>query len=169
MHVVLVYDSKFGNTELIARSIADGLGEGRHAQLVRAEVGLPPTDDVALLIVGCPTQRHGLSPAMKQLLRSLPSGSLASVPVATFDTRYHLSRWLSGSAARVAQRRLRRTGCRFVAPPESFFMQRDRGSPEHGRTLEDEGLEPGEVERARIWGERLSHHLPPRAAQPAGS
>ncbi len=166
MQVLLIYDSKFGNTELIARSIADGLGEGLHVQVIRAEAGMPPTDDVALLIVGGPTQRHGLSPALRQLLTGLPTGALAHIPVATFDTRYHMARLLTGSAALAAQKKLRHTGCRFVAAPESFFMQRDRGSPEHGRTLEDEGLEPGEVERARIWGERLAHHLPPRTVQP---
>ncbi len=164
MRVLLVYDTKFGNTELIARSIADGLGADLHVQVTRAGAGLPPLDDVALLIVGGPTQMHGLSPALKQLLRSLPAGALAGVPVATFDTRYHMARLLTGSAARTAERHLRRAGCRSVAPPESFFMQRDRGSPEHGSTHDDEGLMPGEVERARIWGQRLAHHLPPRPA-----
>ncbi len=162
MHVLLVYDTKFGNTELIARSIAGGLGEDLHVQVMRAEAPLPALDGVALLILGGPTQRHGLTPALKQLVRSLPSGALQGVPVATFDTRYDMSRLLTGSAAHVAQRQLRHTGCQFVAPPESFFMQRDRGSPEHGRTHDDEGLMPGEVERARIWGQRLAHHLPPR-------
>lgn len=167
MHVLLVYDSTFGNTEIIARGIADGLGNHEHVQVVRADAGMPPALDLALLIVGGPTQKHGLSPALRDLLHSIPRGALAGVPVVTFDTRYHMARWLTGSAARVAERRLRRAGGRVVAPPESFFMRRDQPAKGAPGRHEHEGLEHGEVERARIWGERLAHHLPAQL-RPAG-
>ncbi len=163
MHVLLVYDSTFGNTEIIAHSIAEGIGDSQHVQLVRADGELPATLDLSLLIVGGPTQKHGLSPALRKLLHSLPRRALDGVPVATFDTRYHMARWLTGSAAHAAVRRLRRAGCKPVAPPESFFMRRDEPATGGPRRHEDEGLEHGEVERARIWGERLAHHLPVRS------
>ena len=38
-----------------------------------------------------------------------------------------MSRFLSGSAAKQAAGQLRRASCRLVAPPESFFVEREIG------------------------------------------
>jgi flavodoxin len=126
MKAVLVCDSEFGNTARIAQAIADGLG-GRVAVRIatasEAMAELPLAAD--LLLVGGPTQRHGLSPALQAFLAALPKNGLRGVPAATFDTRYRMSALLSGSAAQKAAGRLRRAGCRVVSSPESFFVIRD--------------------------------------------
>ncbi|MCY7417588.1 MAG: hypothetical protein LH650_03665, partial [Chloroflexi bacterium] len=96
-----------------------------------------PTDatDFALVLVGGPTQVHGASPALKDPLGQLPTGSLAGVRVAAFDTRFRIPKLLSGSAAGVAAKLVRAAGPEVVDPPESFFVTRD-SPPE---------LEAGEV------------------------
>jgi flavodoxin len=74
MNALIVYDSKFGNTERIARAIAGRLGTTR---LIRTEeVGELGRINCDLLIVAGPTQRQGASPAMRELLERIPLGAL---------------------------------------------------------------------------------------------
>ena len=145
MNTVVIYDSKFGNTEKIAEAIARGAG-------TRASVQVLSVDAVAgslverpdLLLVGGPTQRRGMSPGLKSFVDALPA-SLQGAPVAAFDTRYKGAKLLMGSAAVEVTKRLEKAGVRSVAQPASFFIA--RGGP-----LEAQGLESGELERAEKWG-----------------
>jgi hypothetical protein len=162
-HALVVFESMFGNTQVIARSVADGLAQRMRVDLV--EVGAAPTAlerDVDLLVVGGPTHAFGMSrsgtrqSAAQQSERGLVSGRIGlrewlstlpkgppSVAVATFDTRIAKPR-LPGSAAAAAGKRLRRLGFRFVVPPTSFYVEGTTGP-----------LLDGEPERARRWGEEL--------------
>ena len=148
MQTVVVYDSKFGNTERIADAIARGVGTLGSVQVMdTAEaIGMSqgPADRPDLMLLGGPTQRRSPSPALSAFIDALPA-SLRGIPVATFDTRYRGSTWIMGSAAADAAKVLRKAGGEIVAPPESFFI--GRGGP-----LEHQTLEAGEVERAEAWG-----------------
>ena len=107
MKAVVVYDSRFGNTERLARAIAETLGAGEPAAVVAA--GTVSERDLAgmdLLAVGGPTQGHGLSPALKAFLKRIPPEAVRGVPTVTFDTRLPWPRFLSGSAAAASARRL---------------------------------------------------------------
>ena len=162
MQAVVVCDSTFRNTARIAQAIASGLGERVPTRIVSASAAIEaPFEAPDVLLVGGPTQRHGLSPALLAFLDGLPSGSLRGVRAATFDTRYHMAALLSGSAAGQAAGRLRRTGCRLVASPESFFMDRDVPPKGQRRRHELEQLENGELERAAGWGRRIAAELQP--------
>jgi flavodoxin I len=157
MQTVVIYDSQYGNTEQIARAIAGGLGEDGSVEVLAAsEVVGRPLERPDLLLVGGPTQRHGMSPTLRTFLESLPRDSLRSTRAATFDTRYHMAAVLSGSAASQAAGHLRRAGCQLVAAPESFFVERDRPPKDEKRRHGLERLEPGELERAAEWGRRLA-------------
>jgi hypothetical protein len=67
----------------------------------------------------------------------------ADVAVATFDTRIAKPR-VPGSAARAAEKRLRKLGFRVAVDSESFYVTGTAGP-----------LVAGETERARAWGEKL--------------
>jgi flavodoxin len=157
MQVVLVYDTQFGNTERIARAIAEGIADRGSVDVLQAatSVGRPqvPPD---LLLIGGPTQRHGMSPTLRGYVDALPRDELRNTRVATFDTRYRMAPLLSGSAAKDLAGRLRRSGFRLAAAPESFFIERDRPPDGEKRRHGSEQLEPGELERARAWGRRLA-------------
>lgn len=147
MNTLIIYDSTYGNTELIARAIAGRLGERETVKLFHAqEAGSPELKGVDLLIIGCPTQRHGFTPALRALLENIPRGALKGVTAAAFDTRYRMTRIFSGSAAQLIAKRLERAGASLIFPPESFYV------------VEREGpLEDGELERAIQWaGEILA-------------
>ena len=149
MNILIVYDSQFGNTERIAQAIAGRLGTTRLLRTEEADTLALATCD--LLIAASPTQRQKASPAMQSWLGCLSRGSLKDMPAATFDTRYRMSHFLTGSAAERIASRLKRAGARLVVPPESFFMERDVPPQGEKRRHEMEQLEPGEVERAGDW------------------
>jgi flavodoxin len=158
VRILVVYDSAYGNTERVARSIGDALADAGPVEVrsvADATAGAIPTAGVDLLVVGGPTQRHGASPALVAWLASLPVDDLAGVAAAVFDTRYRMAKLISGSAGESVARWLRRAGCRLVGPPESFFVAKDAPPEGHRRRHELEGLEMGEVERAAAWARDL--------------
>jgi flavorubredoxin len=144
VRTLVIYESEYGNTEKIARAIAEALAE--HGESQAASVAARPAlsvEDLDLLVVGAPTQRHGLPAPVRELLESIPEGTLREVRALAFDTRYPRAKWITGSAAKEIGKLLRHLGCHMLAEPESFFVE-GAGGP----------LEPGEEERARAWALR---------------
>ncbi|HKS43634.1 MAG TPA: flavodoxin domain-containing protein [Amycolatopsis sp.] len=168
MHAVVIYESMLGNTEKIARAIAEGLSPRVPADVVNVDKATPELAGADLIVVGGPTHVHGMSRsstrdgARKQAsgeirsatgirewlegLGAAPDGALA----ATFDTRLGQPRWLTGSAARGAAKLLRRHGYRLLVPAESFFV-----------VTKPDRLVDGELDRAHRWGERLADRVAP--------
>ncbi|GGG51960.1 flavodoxin [Kocuria dechangensis] len=171
MSVLVVYESMYGNTHLVADAVARGLGEaGVPAEVlsIRDAWGRPLADD-DVLVVGAPTHGHGLSrensreqavhdadrhhlrvdesaegPGVREWLASLPAGTGRA---AAFDTRVKGPRLLTGQASRKIADALEEHGHRLLTGPESFLV-----------TLSNE-LAPGEADRARQWGAALAAAL----------
>ena len=145
MNTLIIYDSTFGNTAQVAQVMADKLGEHGTVRIALAnEAGLSEMKEIDLLIVGGPTQRHGVSPAIRDLLERLPRRTLRGAGAAAFDTRYHMAAWKSGSAAHRIASKLKRTGASLLVEPESFFVAEREGP-----------LEEGELERAARWADGI--------------
>ena len=145
MNTLIIYDSTFGNTAQLAQAMADKLGEHGTSRIALAdEAGLTEVKEIDLLLVGGPTQRHGLSPSMKTLLEGFPRRTLKDIGAGAFDTRYHMSAWKSGSAAHGIASKLKRAGASLIVEPESFFVAEREGP-----------LEEGELERAAAWAEEI--------------
>lgn len=154
MHCLVIYASRSGNTRTVAEAIGRGLetrGTVRVVSIDEISPARPPGVD--LLVVGAPTEGHGIYPPMIEWLDRLPSQAMADLPVVAFDTRINWPRVLSGSAAAGIATRLTRLGARQIAPPESFIVN---GKP---------ALLPGEADRARGWGAGL---MIAESAVPAG-
>jgi flavodoxin len=144
MNAFILYDSKFGNTEQIARAIEDALEVDATVQIQSIKMGTTLPPDLDLLIVGAPTHAHGIPPELKMFLDDLPAGALSGVTAAAFDTRYRMPVLLTGSAADGIAKRLRRKGAQVVRGPESFFVEHSEGP-----------LVKGEIERATAWAHDL--------------
>jgi hypothetical protein len=167
MTVLVVFESMFGNTKVIADAVAEGLA--RHLPVEQVEVGAAPTvigGEVELLVVGGPTHAFGLSRqgtrqsaaqqaqgglvsagiGLREWLGTLHKGA-AEVAVAAFDTRVSKPH-LPGSAAAAADKRLRRLGFRSAVRSTSFYVEGTTGP-----------LLDGEAERARRWGQELAVEL----------
>lgn len=164
MHALVIFESMFGNTKAIAEAVAEGLGSRMDVETVgvdSAPVRIP--EGVSLLVVGGPTHAFGLTRPDTRATAAEQAGSTATSPTvglrewlgrldppplalraATFDTRVSRPR-VPGSAARKAEKLLRRLGVELVTPPVTFWV---RGTPGP--------LGEGEVERARQWGRDLA-------------
>jgi hypothetical protein len=139
MKALVAYDSLFGNTELIARAVAAGLGRDGEVEVARLSAVKLAESRWQLVVIGAPTQRRAVGRPTGRLLRQLDD--LAGVAVAAFDTRYRMPRLLSGAASVIIVNQLRAGGAVLLTEPASFFV-RGREGP----------LEAGEVERAQAWG-----------------
>jgi flavodoxin len=145
VNTLIVYDSTFGNTRQIAAAIAEVMGQKGSARLIKADqLNSVELEGLDLMVMGCPTHRHGVPKAVRPVLDEIPRGALRNVATAAFDTRYRMPRWKSGSAAGKVARKLRKAGGRQVVPPESFFVVAREGP-----------LDEGEVERAKEWADSI--------------
>ncbi len=150
MYALIVYDSQYGNTEQLARSMASTLSEFGQARAVR--VGYIHPDElqnIDLLILGCPTQGMRQTPAMQAFIASIPQAILVGLSIACFDTRFRGAFWmLSAAPAMVKQCKTR--GVEPIVQPESFYV----------KSMKKEGpLLPGEMERAVGWAHMLSEKI----------
>ena len=149
MKSLVVYGSRHGNTRKVAETIAGELRKHGDVQLVSAERGLAPVlDDVDLVVVGGPTEAHGITEPVARFLERIPDGAVAGKCAAGFDTRLTWPRWLSGSAASRIVERLAWRGAKVVVPEESFLVS--------GKLPV---LEPGELERAAAWAASLAQKV----------
>ena len=141
MKALVLYDTTFGNTEHIAEAITLTLQEALQTRLASVsdardfEAALVGID---LLVVGGPTQRHGISDPLKARLAQLGDRGLDGLRAAVFDTRLRGSRLVTGSAAARLATILRHHGAWVVVPPASFLVGGREGP-----------LRDGELERAR--------------------
>lgn len=170
MKVVVVYESMYGNTHLIASAIADGLRAS-------AEVAVVPVDgadeallaDADLVVVGGPTHVHGMTreSTRKAAVEAAekPDADLEldpdaegqglrewfdalddrkqRAPAAAFDTRMHGPTAVTGRASKGIAKRLRAHGFELVAEPESFLVTKENHLEDH------------EIEHAKEWGTSL--------------
>ena len=144
MKTLVVYDSLYGNTKMIAQAIGDALpGEVEVLHVSEAEAsGLRAYD---LLIVGAPTHGAKPSPDVQTFLDQIQAPALEGIKVAGFDTRMtNRLILLFGTAAPKIAAALQEKGGTLVGKPEGFFVRGGKGP-----------LKDGEVERAARWAQGL--------------
>lgn len=181
MRIVIVYESVFGNTRVIAESIAAGLRTAEPtAEVVCANVGeVRPrsANDADLLIVGGPTHMRGMTTGLSRRMGVEAESKNATDfhPEPDAATRPGLREWfhdlpraphgtrgaafdtrvagrMAGGAARGIARRLERHGYTLVAEPEGFIVEDIEGP-----------LSRDERDRATAWAARLLRSLVPVA------
>lgn len=173
MRSLVVYESMYGNTHLVANAIGKGLEAAGPVEVVPvSEATAERIAQADLVVVGGPTHAHGMTrqSTRKAAADALdkPKNELTLDPdaggeglrewfdslekvdcsAAAFDTRFDLPPLISGRASKGINKRLRRHGLTVVAKPESFFVERDSTA-----------LGEGEEGRARAWGEDLAKHV----------
>jgi flavodoxin len=158
MKFLVLYESFFGNTEVIAQTIATAL----EAQVLPVnQASLETTRGVNLLVVGSPTRGFRPSEETAKWLKSLPKSHLKGVCVAAFDTRIWLDtidskalRFIvdkGGYAASAIAKTLAKKGGELVAQPEGFLVTGEQGP-----------LMDGELERVRETIQlKSSYRTPP--------
>jgi len=176
MRALIVYESLYGNTHIIANSIAEGLRDKacdvEVVPVTRAAAEM--ARDTDLLIVGGPTHMHGMTsgssrrmgaeaagkpgsglelepaaagPGLREWLHGIGLGN--AIPAAAFDTRFEGVALLTGRASQGIAHRLRQHGYYLVVPAKSFLVSKQNA------------LLQGEAERARSWGAELAYTVGP--------
>lgn len=169
MRALVVYESMFGNTHVIADHIATGLRTQLETTVVGvhdATVELVKATD--LVVAGGPTHIHGMTsqrsrdgakdmatkdselhldpdaegPGLREWFDELPEGQHGRA--AAFDTRVHATTLVTGQASKGVAKRLRHHGFELLGEPESFFVDKSNH------------LEPDEADRAEAWGRTLA-------------
>ena len=183
MRALVVYESMYGNTHVIASSIADSLRHDYEVTLVPvAEATAELVAGADLLVVGAPTHMHGLSSAASRRtaaqaaardgsrLRLDPDAAGPGMrdwlgaldhrdgQAAAFDTRITDVPVFTGRASRRIARQLKRHGYRLIVAPQSFLVS------------SQSTLLHGEASLARRWGMTLGAASKTRVRRaPAGA
>lgn len=145
MKTLVIYDSLYGNTKIVAQAIADSIPD----EVEMAHVNEVPDLNLSnydLLIIGGPTHGGGPSDTMKGMLESLDPSSVSGAQVAAFDTR--ITWWWVrpfGYAAPKIARRLEKMGAEILAEGEGFFVTGGEGP-----------LKEGELDRAAAWAQEIA-------------
>ncbi len=95
MKALLIYGSRYGNTQKIAEAISRGLRETGSAQCIAVDEAAPSSlAEADLIVVGGPTEAHNLTPAMKDFFAGPARSALKDKPAVAFDTRLDWPAWL---------------------------------------------------------------------------
>ncbi|MDD5700495.1 MAG: flavodoxin domain-containing protein [Dehalococcoidales bacterium] len=155
LKIILVYDTAYGNTEKIARAVADGMASTGEVRLVRADkIQVNELKGADLIMIGSPTQGFRPLAPVQKLLEDIPVNSLKGIKAAAFDTRIageeakgagrFIARIGGYAASRIAGA-LKRKGLDLIAEPEGFNVNDTKGP-----------LGQGELERAAEWGKKVA-------------
>lgn len=161
MRAIVVYESMWGNTEAVAKVIADEVGRTMSVRLVEVGAAPPTVAGFDLLVVGGPTHGFSMSrPATREAAvtqhgapRTPTVGIrewIAGLPhldrpvvAAEFDTRVQTPR-LPGSAAKAARHELRTLGFDVSLKAKTFRVHGYEGP-----------LVDGELGRAVAWAREV--------------
>lgn len=167
MDAVIVYESAWGNTKIIAEAVAEGLAATVDVGKILDVGSAAPFErrEADLLVLGAPTHAFGLSrpqtreeaarrgghPGDLGVLEWIGAAGELNLPVAVFDTHVRRPN-LPGTASKKAAKLLRSHGARLLVKPESFYVAGYEGP-----------VLPGEIDRATKWGAELARLLPERS------
>jgi len=151
----VVFDSRYGNTEKIARSLESGIrGSGIETECLSSrDVKLERLRECDLVCVGAPTEAFTASKPIKDFIAKLEWVELSGKYAFAFDTR--LDWRMPGSAAKFIEKRLERSGLLILAPRESAVVSTSRGRDGTKVTT----LKEGEEQRFQQIGEQVGSAL----------
>lgn len=89
MKVLILYDTKYGNTKRVAELIREGINavEGNVITIENVkEIDLDREETYDLILIGSPNHMGSYTPNVKKFIKNLPKASLKGKSFAVFDT-----------------------------------------------------------------------------------
>ena len=176
VRAVLIYESMYGNTHLIAEAIAVGLGDEPSSDVDTIETVVVPVSKAShelvasadLVVVGGPTHAHGMSrPSTRDAARTAADDATKELHLDPDAEGDGLRDWFNSRTRLDLQAAAFDT--RMAGPPvftgrasKGIAKQLERAgatmlaAPESFLVSRDNQLEPHEAERAREWGAELA-------------
>jgi len=129
---IIVYHTEFGNTEKIAKALAEGIRtQGVDVDCLKTtEADTGKLGEYDLLALGGPTHAFGISKPMKDFLQKLETANLSGKKAFAFDTK--MKSRLAGSAAKGIEKKLQKLGMTIVKPHTSAYVKGREGPLEEG-------------------------------------
>lgn len=153
MKTLIVFDSLYGNTEIIALDIAKAFLPEDTRLINVKEVKVADLLEIQLLIVGSPTYGGRPKQETQTFLEIIPAAALTGKKVAAFDTRFlaqeqnfglrMLMKTIGYAAPRILKVLVAKGG-EASSSPEGFIVEGKKGK-----------IKEGERERAVLWGKNL--------------
>ncbi|NMC99385.1 MAG: flavodoxin family protein [Bacteroidales bacterium] len=150
MNSLIVYDSQYGNTEKIAKTLAKIL---HGCAICVTKFKSSDLKNVDLLILGSPTQGGRATVAMQNFLTNI-SSNIRGLKIAVFDTRIPTEKLnpllkmllkIIGYASPKIASVVINAGGKLIVKPEGFFVEGKEGP-----------LAANEIERIKVWGKSVA-------------
>jgi flavorubredoxin len=148
--VIVVYESKYGNTKLVAETIAEGVREVEGTAAVVSElkeVDLNKIPDYDVILVGSPNHVGGPTWGIKKFIGKLGKLPLEGKLFAAFDTYLGKS---SEQAMKKIEKRISEKvpGSKLVAPGLSIMVKGMKGP-----------ISEGELPKCKEFGNKIATHM----------
>lgn len=145
MKAIVLFDSHFGNTKLIADTIAKKLGD--HVPHISIkDIKASDINEYDLLVIGSPVIGWKETGKIDKFLISLNSDKLKNMCVAAFDTR--IKTFMSGNVSHKIAKILQKYGANIIVPPIGFYIKEKQAV-----------LHDGELEKAETWATSIKSKL----------
>jgi flavodoxin len=143
MKALIAYDTKFGNTEKVAKTISEGLSASYAVSCKKVtDVSVSELRESDLVLVGSPTHAWNMSRATKSFFKGLGEERFEGKMAAAFDTKFN--RKLAGSAAKKIEGELKKLGFKIAVPHLNAYVVKSEGP-----------LGDGEIDRCKEFAAKL--------------
>ena len=148
--VIVVYESKYGNTKLVAETIIEGLKKVKGIETVLSElkkVDLNEIPDYDAILVGSPNHFGGPTRGVKKFIDKLGKLNLKGKSAAVFDT------YMRGNFEKAAKKMEKKInekvpGLKLVAPGLSIKVQGMKGP-----------ILEGELPKCKEFGNKIATQM----------
>ena len=137
MNALVIYDSNFGNTKLVAEEIVNNL-EGNAKTVSVKNFHTEDLSGVDLVIWGSPINGWKPTETTMSVLHDLPENAFQGIKFTTFDTR--VKSFIHGDAKDQMAAKIRRLGGTPIVESKGFYVKGKSGP-----------LFEGEMEKAADW------------------
>ncbi len=154
MNTLIVYDSGYGNTKLVAETLGKQFDPETTAVIPVSKMDKVDIARVDLLIVGSSTYGGTATKALQAWLSSIPAGGLSGKKVTAFDTRLYekeqkfllrlLMKIIDYAAPKIVKVLVEKGGI-MVGRTQGFFVVTKEGP-----------LKTSELERAVTWAQEIN-------------
>lgn len=145
MKTLVVYDSNFGNTKLIAEEIAREFTPNVKTVSVN-QIDQNDLQQLDLLVVGSPINAWQPTRSILWFIYKLNQSKNKIAKVAAFDTR--VRSFMSGNAAKKIAKAFSDRRFQIIEKPQGFYVSGKEGP-----------LLPGEVDRAKAWAKSIHQQM----------
>jgi flavodoxin len=149
--VIVVYESKYGNTKRVAETIMEGIREVQGAETVLnelKEVDLNKIAEYDVILIGSPNHYGGPTKSVSEFIDKLGKLNLDGRHFAVFDT--YLGKGFFEKAAKKMEKRINEKvpGLKQIGPMLSIAVQGSKGP-----------IVEGELPKSKDFGKKIATQL----------